>query len=98
MFALSAATDILGKGNWWEAGAQEYPVDLKTLVIVEVIFFAIAEGARVRAFLRDGTTKLLDPAGMASVKTANNEIENGRTAMVAFVGFAAQVGHTTLLC
>lgn len=83
------ATDLLGKGNWWESGIQEYPVDITTLIIVEVIFFAVAEGARVRAFQK-GSTKLLDPLGLASPKTAANEIENGRTAMVAFVGFAAQ--------
>lgn len=87
-------TDLLGKGNWWESGAQEYPIDLKTLIAVEVVFFAVAEGARVRAFLKDGTTKLLDPLNFNSPRNANSEIENGRTAMFAFVGIVAQTAFT----
>jgi hypothetical protein len=89
-------TDLVGLGNWWEAGAKvESSFDLKTLIAIEVVTFAILEGFRVKAYEKTGETGLgpfapFDPLNMRSDETRLKELKNGRLAMVAFLGFSSQ--------
>jgi hypothetical protein len=86
----------VGLGNWWEAGAKvESSFDLKTLIAIEVVTFAILEGFRVKAYEKTGETGLgpfapFDPLNMRSDETRLKELKNGRLAMVAFLGFSSQ--------
>jgi len=111
--AGSLAVELAGQGNWFDAptwavngGSATYlgasvPVDLPTLIGVEVVAMAIAEGKRAEG---DWTQRVypggaFDPMGMskdsavfASKKV--KEIKNVRLAMVAFVGFIGQHAAT----
>jgi Chlorophyll A-B binding protein len=80
------AQEALGRGDWWTAGAQEYPVDLQTQLIVGIPTFAILEALRASS----NDIKFQDPMGMDSAETRLKEIKNGRLAMVAFIGFSSQ--------
>ena len=55
------AQEALGRGDWWTAGAKEYPVDLQTQLIVGIPTFAVLEALRVRGLQSTGDIKFLDP-------------------------------------
>jgi len=88
-------TEVLGKGNWYEAGAQEYWMANGPLLAVEAVIMGFLELKRFQGWKETGTSGFLnafpfDPAGMNSPTMAVKEIKNGRLAMTAFVGFATQ--------
>jgi len=112
--AGALAVELLGYGNWYDAPlwavnggnatwfGVDVPFDVTTLVGVEFISFAIAEGLR-----NDNSDKekrlypggAFDPLGFS--KDAKNfetyklkELKNGRLAMVAFLGFVGQHAAT----
>jgi light-harvesting complex I chlorophyll a/b binding protein 1 len=105
--AGAIGVEVLGYGNWYDAPVwalnggkatyfgAEVPFDLTTITLVEIIGFAIAEGARADAEKSKKIYPGFDPAGLAKdpaafEKLKLNEIKNGRLAMVAFVGLIGQ--------
>ena len=97
MFAVPGVvfTEFFGLGNWWEAGAKEYAIDIKTQIAVIIVTFALLEAKRVQNFKEKGITGFLsfapfDPAGLKTPTTELNEVKNARLAMVAAVGIASQ--------
>jgi hypothetical protein len=80
-------TDLLGLGNWWEAGAQEYAIDTKTQLLVGIPLFAVLEGLRAKGWEKTGESGAFgihpfDPLGLLSEETRVKEVKNGRLAMV----------------
>lgn len=86
-------TELLGKGKWYEAGAQEYWMPNGPLLAIEAVVMGFFELKRFQGWKETGTSGFLnafpfDPAGMNSSEMAVKEVKNGRLAMVAFIGFA----------
>ncbi|GAB4816015.1 hypothetical protein N2152v2_003061 [Parachlorella kessleri] len=89
------AQDLLGKGNWFEAGSQEYWLPNNALLAIEFLVLGFLELKRYQGFKETGSSGLInsfpfDPAGLNSPDMAVREIKNGRLAMVAFIGFCVQ--------
>lgn len=58
-------TDLLGRGDWWTAGATvESSFDLKTLIAVEVAVFAVVESLRINHWTKTGSVRLNAGAGV----------------------------------
>ncbi len=49
----------VGLPKWWEAGALEYPIDNKTLAIIELVVFAFLEGKRYEGYKKTGAVSPL---------------------------------------
>ena len=44
----------MGLPKWWEAGAQQYPIDNTTLAIIEIVTFAFLESKRYEGYKKTG--------------------------------------------
>lgn len=90
-------TEAAGLPVWYEAGAADYSVDLKTLGIVQLAVMGVLEYKRFEGFKKKGTSGFLsmypfDPLNYSSPEFQKAERMNGRIAMLAFAGFIAQAG------
>lgn len=55
-------TEAVGLPPWWKAGAEQYPIDNKTLILVEIATFAVLEGLRARGWEKTGEVRVLKQA------------------------------------
>ena len=46
-----------GLPKWWEAGALSYPLDLKTLIFIEVVVMGFLEAKRYEGYKEKGTVR-----------------------------------------
>merc|ERR1719235_465699 len=106
--AGALTVEALGIGNWYDAPLAakqtyfgvEVPLDLNTLIPIEIILMAAVEGRRFETSEQEkrsypgfdffGLSK--DPKTLASMQV--KEIKNGRLAMIAFLGLIAQHAAT----
>lgn len=85
--------------NWWEAGAQDYGFSIGQLVAVQVPVMAFLEAKRIEGWQKTGGAGVLntfpfDPLGYYKGKESNEaEIQNGRLAMVAFLGMCSAAAN-----
>ena len=100
-FAMAAVpgiimTELLGVGNFWEAGANvQSPLSLQALIGLQVVIMGTFEYKRYEIFKETGEVGLLsfapfDPMKMKNQETMVKEVKNGRLGMLAFVGFCSQ--------
>lgn len=93
-------TEAVGLGPWWTAPARAaWPLPYVTGVIVSHAIYSLFELKRVQNFQKYGETGLLnsvpfDPLGFRNDKTRQNEVRNGRLAMLANLGFWSQAATT----
>lgn len=90
-------TEMIGKPAWFDAGAESYSIDFKTLAIVQLAVMGVLEFKRFEGFKKTGSSGFLsmfpfDPLNYSSPTFARAEVMNGRIAMLAFAGFVAQAG------
>ncbi|CAD7702973.1 unnamed protein product [Ostreobium quekettii] len=89
-------TELLGFGNFWEAGANvQSPLSLQALIGLQVVIMGALEYKRFEIFKKTGECGLLgfapfDPMGMKSEETMVKEVKNARLGMLAFIGFCSQ--------
>ena len=91
-------TEIVGKGPWWEAGAQPTSIPLNVLITFEVIVMGVLEYLGIDGWKKTGSSGFLkyypfDPLGFGSEGTKYAEVLNARAAMIGFVGFSSQVSR-----
>jgi hypothetical protein len=93
-------TEAVGLGPWWTAPARGvYPLPFATGVVVSHAIMAVFEYKRITNFQKYGETGFLnsvpfDPLNLRSDKTRQNEVRNGRLAMLANLGFWSQAANT----
>ncbi|KAG2492434.1 hypothetical protein HYH03_009377 [Edaphochlamys debaryana] len=103
--------ELLGYGTWADAPlwavnggkptyfGAEIPFDLNTLLFIEFVGFAAAEGLRGASAWTTYPGGAFDPLGFSkdtakASEWKTKEIKNGRLAMVAFIGFVGQHAAT----
>lgn len=93
-------TEAVGRGPWWTAPERGiYPLPYWTGIIVFHAVYAGFELKRFQNFQKYGETGLLnsvpfDPLGLNRDKRRQNEVRNGRLAMLANLGFWSQAATT----
>ena len=86
-------TEIAGiEPRWWEAGTEDYGFPPQALLAVQLPVMGYLENKRIQGWLATGSSGVnetfpFDPMGMGS---KDEEIKNGRAAMIAFVGIVVQ--------
>jgi Chlorophyll A-B binding protein len=50
--------ELLGKGNWWEAGAAKYDMDFLPLLAIEFVIMSFFETKRYIGFKETGSVRL----------------------------------------
>merc|ERR1719223_255220 len=100
VFGAIASELIFPEFKWWEAGAQDYGFDLKTLLIIQVPTMAYLEAKRWEGFQDTGACGVLnsfpfDPYGFTKDDPEINEkeIQNARAGMLAWVGICSQAAN-----
>lgn len=87
--------ELLGRGAWWNAGAQDYWLPNSALLAIEFFVLGHFELKRYQGWNKHKTSGVLDsypfdPLGQNSEQMQLREIKNGRLAMTAFIGFVVQ--------